>query len=81
LNYNPLAKRILCFGDSLTWGYIPGTKLHRHRADVRWPGVLQRDLGDKYLDLQTVVSVGRDGVHLDAESHAKLGRAVADLVR
>jgi lysophospholipase L1-like esterase len=40
-------KRILCFGDSNTWGANPkdGT---RHAADVRWTGVLQRELGDDY---------------------------------
>ena len=40
-------KRILCFGDSNTWGYIPGTR-QRYAPDVRWPGVTQRILGDGY---------------------------------
>lgn len=25
MNFNPTAKRILCYGDSNTWGYIPKT--------------------------------------------------------
>jgi lysophospholipase L1-like esterase len=36
---------ILCYGDSNTWGYLApsGTRLGRWE---RWPGVLQRELGD-----------------------------------
>ena len=41
-------KRILCFGDSNTWGYIPG-KRTRYAPEVRWPGVAQKLLGDEYL--------------------------------
>jgi lysophospholipase L1-like esterase len=48
MNTNPNAKRILCFGDSNTWGYIPGTKHNRYPADVRWAGVLQNLLGQEY---------------------------------
>jgi lysophospholipase L1-like esterase len=42
-------KRVLCYGDSNTWGFIglpdggPTTRLPR---DQRWPGVLQAALGD-----------------------------------
>jgi lysophospholipase L1-like esterase len=32
-------KRILCFGDSNTWGYIPGTDGERYGPEERWPGV------------------------------------------
>jgi lysophospholipase L1-like esterase len=44
------AKRIMIYGDSNTWGYIPvesGTTT-RYPADVRWPGVLQAALGTGY---------------------------------
>ena len=37
-------KSILCFGDSLTWGYDAET-LGRHRFEDRWPSVLQAALG------------------------------------
>jgi lysophospholipase L1-like esterase len=41
-------KTILCYGDSLTWGYDPeGPARHAH-AD-RWPSVLQAALGDKAI--------------------------------
>jgi len=38
-------KTILCFGDSNTWGYIPGTDGLRYAHDVRWTGVLAAGLG------------------------------------
>ena len=44
-------RRILCFGDSNTWGNIAGTP-DRYPADVRWPGVLQRDLGPDFLVIE-----------------------------
>ncbi len=39
-------KTILCYGDSLTWGYSAGT-LSRHAFEDRWPSVLQAELGDQ----------------------------------
>lgn len=40
-------KRILAFGDSNTWGLIPGTKpFERYSEDIRWTGILQRKLPD-----------------------------------
>ena len=35
-----MQKNILCFGDSNTWGYIPGTG-ERYAPEVRWPGGLR----------------------------------------
>ena len=46
-----MKKRILCFGDSNTWGNIAGT-LDRFDPDVRWTGVLQNELGDDYLVIE-----------------------------
>lgn len=37
-------KHILCYGDSMSWGIIPGTR-NRHAFDKRWPGILQQLLG------------------------------------
>ena len=42
-------KSILCFGDSLTWGWVPskeGAPTQRYPRDVRWPGVLAGQLGN-----------------------------------
>ncbi len=47
MNPNPFAKRILCYGDSNTWGHIPVTK-ERYSADVRWTGLLQQKLGSAF---------------------------------
>lgn len=51
-----MKKRIVCFGDSNTWGYraLLGT---RYDDDVRWTGKLQLLLGDGY----TVVEEGQNG--------------------
>jgi len=38
-------KTILCYGDSLTWGY-DAASLGRHALEDRWPSVLQAALGD-----------------------------------
>lgn len=44
-------KTIMCYGDSNTWGYEPGTG-QRYGRDVRWPGVLQRVLGQEYYVIE-----------------------------
>ena len=41
-------KRILCFGDSITWGYIPGTNHQRYNKNIRFPAKLDDLLGDEY---------------------------------
>ncbi len=42
-----MAKHLLCYGDSNTWGYDPelGERFSRYQ---RWPGLLQRILGERY---------------------------------
>ena len=37
-------KVVLCYGDSNTHGYVPGTGA-RYPFDIRWTGVLQKQLG------------------------------------
>lgn len=47
-------KRILCYGDSNTWGHDPtkydpdSFEIARYAQDVRWTGVMQRELGAEY---------------------------------
>lgn len=60
-------KTILCYGDSLTWGYnAEGPSRHAH--EDRWPSVLQNGLGDQ----AQVIAEGLNGRttafddHLDA---------------
>lgn len=50
-----MKKRILCFGDSNTWGYDP--RGGRYDEETRWPMRLQRLLGDGYA----VVEEGFNG--------------------
>jgi lysophospholipase L1-like esterase len=46
-------RSVLCFGDSNTWGCPPaGQAEERFARDVRWPGVLQRILGDEYYVIE-----------------------------
>lgn len=57
--------KILCYRDSNTWGYIPGTDHQRFSKEERWTGVLQRMLGDKFeiieegLNSRTLISVDK----------------------
>ena len=44
-------RHILCYGDSNTWGYTPGSG-ERHAPDVRWTGVLRRRLGEGWEVLE-----------------------------
>ncbi|MGO4449561.1 SGNH/GDSL hydrolase family protein [Phyllobacterium sp. TAF24] len=48
-------KTVLCYGDSLTWGYIPDGS-GRHALEDRWPQVLQAELGSS-------VNVVADGLN------------------
>ena len=42
-------KRILCYGDSNTWGYIAGTNpIERYDSKTRWTGVLKKELDNEY---------------------------------
>jgi lysophospholipase L1-like esterase len=42
-----VVRTIVCYGDSNTWGYDAATR-KRFPPNVRWPGVLQRALGDGF---------------------------------
>lgn len=53
-------KSVLCFGDSNTWGFIPGTG-ERFPHNVRWPGVLQQELGEDYYVVEEGLS-GRTAI-------------------
>ena len=66
-------KNVLCFGDSNTYGYDPagmrdGTAV-RYAQDVRWCGVVQRDLGEGWHVIEEGLNgrttVRDDMCHLD----------------
>ena len=43
-----MTRTIVCFGDSNTWGYVPGTGGERFPRAVRWPVQLATALGDGF---------------------------------
>jgi len=49
-------KTVLCYGDSMTWGYDAAAQ-GRHAPEDRWPSVLQAELGDEV----DVVAEGLNG--------------------
>lgn len=52
-------KRIMCFGDSLTWGWVPvveGVPTTRYPAAVRWTGVVQLELGEGFIVIEEGLS-------------------------
>ena len=51
-----MTKRIMVFGDSNSWGYIAGTNAERFDAHVRWPGVLQSELGQRFVVLEEALN-------------------------
>lgn len=54
--------RVMCYGDSNTWGYISGSDHERYGENERWPKVLESLLGDKFevieegLNSRTLIS-------------------------
>jgi lysophospholipase L1-like esterase len=66
-------KTILCFGDSNTWGFDPATK-ERFPHDVRWPGVLRRELGAGWWVIEEGLN-GRTTVFDDPIEPGRCGRA------
>jgi len=49
--------RIVCFGDSNTWGFRPDAPFTRYSREVRWTGVLGQLLGDQC----EVIEEGQNG--------------------
>jgi lysophospholipase L1-like esterase len=69
MNTKSDAITILCYGDSNTWGQKPD-KTGRYPANVRWTGILQKDLGDDYY----VIEEGLSSRTTDLEYTRKPGR-------
>lgn len=57
---NTMKRRIVCFGDSNTWGYDART-LERFPEGVRWTSLLGEDLGDEFQVIEEGLS-GRTSV-------------------
>jgi lysophospholipase L1-like esterase len=61
---------VVCFGDSNTWGYVPGSDGQRFGRDVRWPALLATALADE----AEVVAEGLNGRTATIESPVEEGR-------
>jgi lysophospholipase L1-like esterase len=86
MNTDSTAKTILCYGDSNTWGQTPDKTGRRRPSNIRWTGVLQKNLGAGYgiveeglssrtTDLDYAKKPGRNGrTYLEPclDSHAPL---------
>jgi lysophospholipase L1-like esterase len=73
-------KTVLCFGDSNTWGYDPDATAtspfpRRHAPDVRWTGVLARELGAAWRVIEEGQN-GRTTVHDDPFAVCRNGREI-----
>ncbi|MEK7571774.1 MAG: SGNH/GDSL hydrolase family protein [Patescibacteria group bacterium] len=56
MNTNLNTIKILCYGDSNTWGQDPTQRGTRHPVTVRWTGLLQEKLGDNYWIIEEGLS-------------------------
>jgi lysophospholipase L1-like esterase len=65
---------VVCFGDSNTWGYVPGSDAERYPREVRWPGRLQLALGDGW----DVIAEGLNGRTAAVDSPVEDGRNGVD---
>lgn len=66
--------RILCYGDSNTYGYVPAGNGRRYAEGIRWPSALAAQLGEEY----TVIEEGLSGRTADANTDEEVwkdGRA------
>jgi lysophospholipase L1-like esterase len=63
-------KTVVLFGDSNTWGYVPGSSGERFPRDVRWPVRLQAALGGDW----EVIAEGLSGRAAAVDSPVEEGR-------
>ena len=73
-----MTTRVLCFGDSNTWGAAPDGS-GRWPYDVRWPGVLAATLGEDYTVLESGLG-GRTTVFDDPTSDYRNGKHALPMI-
>lgn len=78
MNTSISAKRIMVFGDSLSWGYQPGSKHQRFDVQTRWPGRLQMLLGDEYEVIEE--NLNSRGIENGDPRPGKEGRRALDYI-
>ncbi|MDO4458861.1 MAG: GDSL-type esterase/lipase family protein [Clostridia bacterium] len=72
-------KTILCYGDSNTWGLIPGTH-ERYPWNTRWTGVLQEMLSGKDIRIIEEGLCGRTTVFEDSYRENRNGLKTLPLI-
>ena len=68
MKINP-SYRILCYGDSLTFGKVPGP-VARYNSEQRWTGILQKKLGEEC----EIIEEGLRGRTTDIDDPSSKGR-------
>jgi lysophospholipase L1-like esterase len=63
-------RTLVCFGDSNTWGYVPGSNAERYPPGVRWPTRLAAALGADW----EVIAEGLNGRTAAVENPVEEGR-------
>lgn len=66
-----MRKQVLCYGDSNTWGYMPGTGT-RYEENIRYPGVMAELLGEEYRVIEEGLN-GRTTVFSDRMEPERCG--------
>ncbi|NQZ90427.1 MAG: SGNH/GDSL hydrolase family protein [Colwellia sp.] len=59
-------RNVLCFGDSNTWGYVPGTG-KRYDEEVRWPALTQLLLNNEF----TLYEAGLSGRTINSDDASR----------
>ena len=72
-------KEILCFGDSNTYGLIPGTT-RRYDRETRWTGILAEKLYDRGYRIIEEGLCGRTSVFDDATRDGRNGAKVLPML-
>lgn len=72
-------KQILCYGDSNTWGLIPGTT-ERYPWGVRWTSLLQEKLKDRNVRVLEEGLCGRTTVFEDSYRENRNGLKMLPLI-
>ncbi len=67
-----MPRTLLCFGDSNTYGTVPGDDESRFPPEIRWPGVLARELGSDWRVVEEGLP-GRTTVYEDPLSPHRRG--------
>lgn len=72
-------RQVLCFGDSNTYGYVPGTA-ERYDWDTRWTGIVGTGLMEKGYIVQEEGLCGRTTVFDDPLRPGRRGSELLPII-